>query len=271
MVAGETTENTYPRVSDEAAIDAHANCEIRELRHIGGGAKQVRFTAGLPVVGRLQQSPMNSLHCQAISLRSVAALLWCGLVSASSQAVADIYAYVDSAGVVHYTNVPVDDGFEMILDGPPDTAAEGDAKASGVPIDAINRRAAAFEAHIREAAAANSLDPELLRAVISVESAFNPRAVSTAGARGLMQLMPQTARRYGVRDSFDPRQNIHGGARYLRYLIEHFANDLELVVAAYNAGEAAVERYGRRIPPYRETRQYVPRVLDRYRALVASR
>ena len=184
-------------------------------------------------------------------------------------AAADIYAHVDAAGVVHYTNVPVEAGFEVVLESPPEPTAGGGEVSLRVPLALINRRAAAYEGIIREAASANELEPELLRAVISVESAFNPRAVSRAGARGLMQLMPQTARRYGVRDSFDPRQNVHGGARYLRDLVERFDNDLELVVAAYNAGENAVERHGRQIPPYRETRQYVPRVLDLYRAFAA--
>lgn len=191
------------------------------------------------------------------------------LLLASLPAVADIYAHVDAAGVVHYTNVPVEEGFERVLESPPEPTAGGGEASLRVPLELINRRAAAYEGIIREAAAANELEPELLRAVISVESAFNPRAVSRTGARGLMQLMPQTARRYGVRDSFDPRQNIHGGARYLRDLVARFENDLELVVAAYNAGENAVERHGRHVPPYRETLQYVPRVLDLYRAFAA--
>ena len=181
-------------------------------------------------------------------------------------ATADIYAYADPTGVVHYSNVPVESAYELVLESPPEPTAGGGEASLRVPLALINRRAAAYEHIIREAAQANDLEPELLRAVISVESAFNPRAVSRTGARGLMQLMPQTARRYGVRDSFDPRQNIHGGARYLRDLVERFANDMELVVAAYNAGENAVERYGRSIPPYRETRQYVPRVINLYHA-----
>lgn len=189
------------------------------------------------------------------------------LLLASLPAVADIYAYADATGVVHYSNVPAENAYELVLESPPaPTAGAGEASLH-VPLALINRRAAAFEHIILEAAAANELEPELLRAVISVESAFNPRAVSRTGARGLMQLMPQTAKRYGVRDSFDPRQNIHGGARYLRFLVDRFENNLELVVAAYNAGENAVERYGRSIPPYRETRQYVPRVMTIYHAL----
>jgi soluble lytic murein transglycosylase-like protein len=197
-------------------------------------------------------------------LATVAGGAW--LLLAALPATADIYAYSDAAGVMHYSNVPVESAYELVLESPPEPTAGGGEASLKVPLALINRRAAAYEHIIREAAVANELEPEFLRAVISVESAFNPRAVSRAGARGLMQLMPQTAKRFGVRDSFDPRQNIHGGARYLRVLVDRFANNLELVVAAYNAGENAVERYGRSIPPYRETRQYVPRVLNLYHA-----
>jgi hypothetical protein len=108
------------------------------------------------------------------------------------------------------------------------------------------------------------LDPQLMHAVISAESAYNPGAVSDKGAMGLMQLMPDTARRFGVEDPFDPAANMHGGARYLRWLMDRFQNNLNLVLAAYNAGEGAVERYGNAIPPYEETRTYVARVLDYY-------
>jgi soluble lytic murein transglycosylase-like protein len=112
--------------------------------------------------------------------------------------------------------------------------------------------------------------PELVRAVIVVESAFNPRALSKRGAQGLMQLRPSTARRYGVSDAFDPEQNIMAGAHYLRDLMARFGNDLELALAAYNAGEDAVERYGRSIPPFSETRLYVPNVMRVYRKLLAQ-
>jgi hypothetical protein len=105
------------------------------------------------------------------------------------------------------------------------------------------------------------VDPFLSRAVIQAESAFYTRARSHAGAMGLMQLMPQTAERFGVMDPFDPKQNITGGVKYLRWLHEHFNGDLDRVIAAYNAGEKAVERYNG-IPPYRETQAYVPRVKD---------
>ena len=109
------------------------------------------------------------------------------------------------------------------------------------------------------------MDPALIHAVIAVESGYNPSARSSAGAVGLMQLMPGTAKRYGVKNRLDPAQNIHGGARYLRDLQVMFDNNLQLVLAAYNAGEEAVRKYGRRIPPYRETAAYVPKVMQLYR------
>jgi soluble lytic murein transglycosylase-like protein len=123
---------------------------------------------------------------------------------------------------------------------------------------------------IERAARSAAVQPELVRAVIVVESAFNPRAVSKRGALGLMQLKPSTARHYGVSNAFDPEQNITAGAHYLRDLMLRFGNNMELALAAYNAGEDAVERYGRNIPPFSETRQYVPNVMRVYRKLLAQ-
>ena len=118
-------------------------------------------------------------------------------------------------------------------------------------------------------APSSGLEPQLLLAVISAESGFRAKAVSPKGAQGLMQLMPATARRLGVTDSFDPEQNVRGGARYLTELLRMFNDDMRLALAAYNAGENAVLRHGRAIPPYPETRQYVARVMERYTALRA--
>lgn len=118
---------------------------------------------------------------------------------------------------------------------------------------------------VAEVARAYGLDSALLHAVISVESRYSPNAISRKGAAGLMQLSPETAKRYGVADSLDPVQNLHGGAKYLRDLLRIFNNDINLVLAAYNAGEGAVIRHGNRIPPFRETENYVPRVLALYR------
>ena len=182
---------------------------------------------------------------------------------------ADIYAYTDSIGTTHFTNIPDDPRYRLIVHAPPESPA-------GIPADA--RRAASwlarsndYDAAITRAAGAANVRPELVRAVIVVESGFNPRAISRRGAVGLMQLLPTTARRYGAFNAFDPEQNIRAGARYLADLIARFGSEnLELVLAAYNAGEEAVERYGRHVPPYKETRAYVPNVLKMYRALRAQ-
>jgi soluble lytic murein transglycosylase-like protein len=120
---------------------------------------------------------------------------------------------------------------------------------------------------IRSASRRHGVDEALIRAVIHVESGFDPNAVSHKGATGLMQLMPATARRFGVRDARDPVQNIHGGTHYLRVLLDLFDGDLKLALAGYNAGEGAVLKYKRRVPPYEETREYVQLVMGRYRVL----
>lgn len=143
----------------------------------------------------------------------------------------------------------------------PDLAQRGSYKG------AINREA--FRAHVLAASSIHGVDPALIRAVMHAESAFNPNAVSKAGAAGLMQLMPATAERMGVRNRFDPVQNVYGGTRYLRVLMDLFDGDLTKVVAAYNAGEKAVLRHGG-IPPYSETQAYVPRVLSLYRQYQAN-
>lgn len=127
-----------------------------------------------------------------------------------------------------------------------------------------------YSDYIEQAASLYQIPAELVRAVVMVESGYNPRAVSPANAKGLMQLIPATATRMQVEDSFDPRQNIFGGTRYLRILANLFNGDLALTVAAYNAGEGAVLRYGG-IPPYRETEDYVTKVVALYRKYRAER
>lgn len=142
-----------------------------------------------------------------------------------------------------------------------------------MPRDTSKERFSRYDEHIREAAALYQIPEALVRAVIQVESNYDPRAVSPAGAHGLMQLMPMTAQAMMVEDIFDPRQNILGGTRYLRILANLFNGDLHLTIAGYNAGENAVIRYGG-IPPYRETQEYVVKVAEnyqRYRELDAAR
>ena len=111
-----------------------------------------------------------------------------------------------------------------------------------------------------------NVDPLLIKAVIAVESSYNPKIVSHAGARGLMQLMPDTAKRFNVSDSFDPDQNIRGGTKYLRFLHKRFNGDIKLILAGYNAGEGAVQKYNG-VPPYKETIKYIPKVLKAYKNL----
>lgn len=124
-----------------------------------------------------------------------------------------------------------------------------------------------YNREITEHAKQFQLDPALVHALVIVESGHNPRAVSPKGATGLMQLMPGTAERFGVRDRMSPSENIRGGTAYLRFLVDFFEGNLALAVAAYNAGEHAVLMHGRRIPPYAETQAYVPKVLETYRRL----
>ena len=181
-----------------------------------------------------------------------------------------IYAYVDEQGEVHLSNVPDNDRYRS-MDGasaPPGGEAR-DKPAPGSAVDTgAGRR---YGLVVAQAAGQYGIDAALLHAVISVESGYNPKAVSRRGAAGLMQLMPETAKRFGVADVFDPADNVRAGAQYLTYLLKLFDHDLPLALAAYNAGEAAVIKYGRRIPPYRETAAYVPKVVgfyQKFRALM---
>lgn len=174
---------------------------------------------------------------------------------------ADIHAFMDSGGVVHFTNVPSDPRYAGMVRTPYRVPGPMPVKTSYRPAVNPDRYAPLVEQAARE----HRVDRALLQAMIAAESGFDPRAVSPKGAVGLMQLMPETARRYGVRNPYDPADNIRGGARYLRDLMQKFNNDLSLTLAAYNAGEDAIVQYGNRIPPYRETLQYVPRVLTLYR------
>ncbi|MGY0503774.1 lytic transglycosylase domain-containing protein [Luteimonas sp. e5] len=137
----------------------------------------------------------------------------------------------------------------------------------GVNFGTLRLNTSAYQAEIAEAARLHGVDEAIIRAVMHAESAYNPNALSRVGAQGLMQLMPATARRFGVSNAFDPRQNIHGGVKYLAWLLKRFNGDLTLAAAGYNAGEGAVDKY-KGVPPYNETRRYVERVrvlADRYR------
>jgi len=195
-------------------------------------------------------------------LSVVVLLLMASAVSANSK----IYIYIDEQGVRHYTDTPDSNRYRLLVLRPQDRTVSGDRYDAQ-----LLARATQFDAIIEHAASAAAIQPNLLRAVIVVESGFNVRALSKRGAVGLMQLMPATAARFGISDSFDPRQNIGAGARYLKFLLDRFGQDLSLALAAYNAGEDAVDRNGGRIPPFTETMAYVPRVLKIYRMLDQSR
>ena len=174
------------------------------------------------------------------------------LISAST-AQAEIYQYIDAKGTISLTNVPSDVRYRRI-----------DIHPNRLHPKISERE---LEPMIRRFSRQHQLHPALIRAVIKAESNFDPLAVSRAGAIGLMQLMPQTAVRLEVRDLYDPEDNISGGTKYLRQLLDRFRGNLPLALAAYNAGEHVVDRYGA-LPPIRETRQYVRKVLRYYRTFL---
>jgi len=197
-------------------------------------------------------------------------LLGCAAALVPGRASADIFTYTDADGVMHFSNRPKGEGRYKLYLKSPDAKhpARGGAAAVVMPSDKSVERFSRYAEWIRQAATLYQIPEELVRAVIKCESDYDPRAVSPAGALGLMQLIPETALRMQVRDPFDPRENIFGGTRYLRVLANTFNGDLALTVAAYNAGEANVARYGG-VPPFEETQAYVVHVLTyygRYRA-----
>lgn len=218
-------------------------------------------------------------------------LFW--TIFSSHAAYADIYSFVDAKGVRHYSNIPNDPRFVNLTNpktgetklpnagkyksGSPNATWGAMGRSSSTFKNAAtletNPSYLAVKYYMQTAAQENQIDLALLKAIIATESAFNTNAVSPKGARGLMQVMPATAQRFGVSDDHsgsiasklaDPQINIAAGTRYLRYLFNLFPNDLELVIASYNAGEGAVKRYGNRIPDYPETQNYVRSVMQLY-------
>jgi len=190
----------------------------------------------------------------------------CAALAFAGPAGADIYSYTDADGTVHFTNTRPkgkDRGrYKLYLKVP----EQRRVRPGVVPVAAADRdpaRYSRYDASIREAARTYSIPEPFIRAVIRVESDYDPRVVSVAGAQGLMQLMPGTAKRMNVRDPFDPHQNIMGGTRYLRYLANMFGGDMVLTLAGYHAGEGAVQKYDG-VPPFSTTRGYIRRVLGFY-------
>ena len=185
-------------------------------------------------------------------------ILFFSIIPIVNSSYADFYSYVDQKGVHHYTNIPPTDKKYKL---------KWRTKKASVKPNGIYNYPKSYEKDILRAAKQHDVDPDLVKAVIKVESNFNSSAISRKGAMGIMQLMPDTAEGYSVDNPFNPKENIDGGTKYLKKLIEMFGGDLKLALAAYNAGENAVIKYGFRIPPYNETIDYVEKVLMHYNNL----
>lgn len=184
------------------------------------------------------------------------AVLFSALVSSSSS-FADIYKYEDAEGVMHFTDAPTDRKFKVFM-----RDIQKDKRLrTNFGFGKLSRSPAEFDSIITSCASEFGVDKSLVKAVIHAESGYNPNAVSSKGAAGLMQLMPGTAQDLKVADSFNPTDNIRGGVRYLRFLLDTFKGNVTLALAAYNAGLARVAKYGG-VPPYDETRNYVSKVLS---------
>jgi soluble lytic murein transglycosylase-like protein len=184
----------------------------------------------------------------------------------------ELFSFVDADGVVHFTNAPSDARYRRVRRTSDEAGVYRDAPRARVqPGPGSSRDPGAFRDHIRAAALKYQLPEELILAVMAVESAFDPRAVSEKGAMGLMQLMPATARDMFVTDPFDPAQNIEGGARYLRLLANQYGGDALRTLAAYNAGPEAVRRSRGDVPDIPETRAYVRKVVDLWNAYKSGR
>jgi len=170
----------------------------------------------------------------------------------------EIYRWVDSNGTIHLTDRPTHSGYQLIQ------LSHKRARMSRINFRDREANRKRFSGKIAEVAQRYDIPEALLHALITIESVYDPNAISRAGAVGLMQLMPATARRYGVYNRHNPTANLNAGTRYLKDLLIHFDNDVELALAGYNAGEKAVEKYNNQIPPYKETQEYVRKVLTVY-------
>ncbi len=211
-----------------------------------------------PMTTQAHRTPYCWLILVAVSV------LHGAMFPASGQA--ELYKYVKN-GIVHYSNVPPGNQSYTVIGKASTPAVEVSAPTRRIVREIAPSRSRSSSSSvpyldlIQQIAKSYDLNPELVKAVIKIESNFNAKAVSPKGAKGLMQLMPATAKRFGVTDVFDPEDNIRGGVKYLAFLFDEFGEqNLDLVLAGYNAGENAVHKYGKEIPPYKETQQYVKKV-----------
>ena len=198
---------------------------------------------------------MQIIHRQSLGLALILSL-GC-MTSGQSQAV-EVYKYVDINGLVHLTDRPKHDGYRLIQ------KAGKELRSPRINFREKEANRKRFSGKISEVAKRYRVPEALIHAVITIESAYDPNAISTAGAVGLMQLMPATARRYGVADRRNPSANLIGGTRYLKDLLDRFDRNLALALAGYNAGENAVIKFGNQVPPFDETQDYVRKVLALY-------
>jgi len=218
---------------------------------------------------------MNVRTHRSLLRTLLASLSLAAVAVTSTPCAADIWGYVDENGVAHLADHQVNERYMLFKKESPRPPKEAYAPppifvpppafaANGAVIPVSPALRAQYAPLIAKVAQEFQLDPSLLHAIVTVESGYNPQAKSPAGAIGLMQLIPETAERFGVKNITDPLENLRGGARYLRFLLTMFKNNLELVLAAYNAGEGAVQQAGNKIPNYAETKAYVPSVLTQY-------
>ncbi len=199
---------------------------------------------------------------QIIGLPTLTALLF----ALPLYAAADIYQYTDDNGVINFSNVGVGKSGKskrIKTESPRNAPAASSRSALPATVVTSANMPSAYVDIINTACDRHGVDPALVHAVVKVESDFNPYAMSRKGAMGLMQLMPQTAMDMNVRNTFNPNENVDGGVKYLRYLIDRYEGNLQLALAAYNSGETAVKKWGT-VPPYPETQHYVQRILNIY-------
>lgn len=195
---------------------------------------------------------MNIKHISLIVIIVLSTMSLCTLAD-------EVYSYADETGEIHFSNSPSDDQFVLLISDPPPETQPLQARSG--PVTWL----LPYHDIVAASAQRHGLDEALIHAVIDVESRRNPNALSSKGAIGLMQLMPATAKRYGANNPWDPAENIRAGTAHLKWLLGLFNNNMELALAAYNAGEKSVTNHGNTVPPYQETRAYIPKVIKLYR------